>query len=121
MVEEMVKNKLDDKGEILNLEKFCPWQEHLYEIEKDLDIVGLTKYIIFKDTEGTYRVRAVSVQNDAFKQRLSINPKWWGLRDKELQEVSGVEDATFVHATGFIGGAKSFEGALKMAKLSVIQ
>lgn len=72
----MVKNKLDEKGEILMLEIHCPWQEHLYEIEKERDIVGLTKYIIFKDMEGSFRVRAVSVQNDAFKQRLSLHKKW---------------------------------------------
>ena len=40
---------------------------------------------------------------------------WVGLRDKDLEQASGIEGAVFVHATGFIGGAKSREGALKLA------
>lgn len=44
---------------------------------------------------------------------------WSGLRDEELQKVSGVHDATFVHNSGFIGGAKSLQSALRMAEMSL--
>lgn len=51
--------------------------------------------------------------------RVPINLAWSGLRDEELQKVSGVHDATFVHNTGFIGGAKSLQSVLRMAEISL--
>ncbi len=33
--------------------------------------------------------------------------------------MSGIEDATFCHATGFLGGAVSYEGALAMARKAI--
>lgn len=33
--------------------------------------------------------------------------------------MSGIEDADFVHHAGFIGGARSYDSALKMALLSL--
>jgi uncharacterized UPF0160 family protein len=33
----------------------------------------------------------------------------------ELRKISGIEDIVFVHVSGFIGGAKSFESTLRMA------
>ena len=37
------------------------------------------------------------------------------MRDAALDEVTGIEGGVFVHAAGFIGGNKTFEGALAMA------
>jgi len=41
---------------------------------------------------------------------------WRGLRDAELSAVSGIAGCVFVHASGFIGGNDTVEGALEMAK-----
>lgn len=38
---------------------------------------------------------------------------------KELITVSGIPDIVFVHNSGFIGGAKSYESTLKMAVESI--
>lgn len=38
------------------------------------------------------------------------------MRDDALSELSGVPDCVFVHAGGFIGGNKTKEGALEMAR-----
>ena len=37
------------------------------------------------------------------------------MRDAELDKVSGIDGCIFVHAAGFIGGNKTYEGALAMA------
>jgi len=42
-----------------------------------------------------------------------------GLRDDELSKAAGISDGVFVHMTGFIGGARSKESALKLAKMSL--
>ena len=42
--------------------------------------------------------------------------EWRGLREDVLSTASGIPGGIFVHANGFIGGNKTFEGALAMAK-----
>lgn len=37
------------------------------------------------------------------------------MRDEELTEISGIKGSIFCHATGFIGGNVTREGAIKMA------
>ena len=38
------------------------------------------------------------------------------MRDEELSELTGIPDCVFVHASGFIGGNKTYEGVLEMAR-----
>ena len=37
------------------------------------------------------------------------------MRDDALSELSGIDGCIFVHAAGFIGGNKTYDGALAMA------
>ena len=48
--------------------------------------------------------------------RLSLLEEWQGLRDEELSKLSGIPECIFVHASGFIGGNQTYEGALEMAR-----
>lgn len=45
--------------------------------------------------------------------------KWAGLRTKDLEAVSGISGCEFVHTVRFIGGHKTKEGALEMAKKAI--
>jgi uncharacterized UPF0160 family protein len=56
-----------------------------------------------------------------FENRVSICKSYRGLRGEELKKISGIEEAEFVHAAGFIGGAWSQESALKMAEASLTE
>ena len=42
--------------------------------------------------------------------------EWRGVRDEELSKLSGIPGCIFVHASGFIGGNETYEGALEMAR-----
>ncbi len=42
-----------------------------------------------------------------------------GLRDEELQKITGVEDAVFCHKGLFLAVSKSKEGAVKLAELAL--
>ena len=44
--------EVDKSGEILVLDQFCPWKEHLYNIEKENNAEGLIKFVLFKDSSG---------------------------------------------------------------------
>ena len=51
--------------------------------------------------------------------KLPLPEAWRGKRGEELATISGIGDIEFVHATGFIGGAKSYESVLRMARFSL--
>ena len=59
------------------------------------------------------------VRPKSFENRLSLPEAWRGVRDADLEKVSGIEGATFVHSGGFIGGNKTKEGILKMVNESL--
>lgn len=42
--------------------------------------------------------------------------KWAGLRTEDLEAISGISGSEFVHFSRFIGGHKTREGALEMAR-----
>ncbi|KAL0741597.1 hypothetical protein Bca4012_083110 [Brassica carinata] len=63
--------KTDPSGEIMELKKFCPWKLHLYELEQEMKIQPLIKYVIYQDERGKqWRVQAVAVAPERFE-----NPK----------------------------------------------
>ena len=54
-----------------------------------------------------------------FNNRKSLPEPWCGVRDAALDELSGIPGCVFVHANGFIGGNKTYDGALAMAVKAV--
>ena len=46
---------------------------------------------------------------------MSLLEAWRGLRDDELSARAGIPGCVFVHASGFIGGHNTYDGALQMA------
>jgi uncharacterized UPF0160 family protein len=112
--------EVDSSGEIMELVSGgCPWKEHLAKLEKDLEIEKPIKFVIFPDTAGSWRVQGVPVSPDSFTLKVPLLPDWQGVRDKELQELSGLPTAIFVHANGFIGGAHERQHAIEMARVSL--
>ncbi|KAL2855166.1 metal-dependent protein hydrolase [Aspergillus pseudodeflectus] len=106
-----------------------PWKEHLYNFEKEAAAAGAGEdaevyYVLYPEsaTEGAkWRIQAVSVNEGSFVSRRPLPESWRGVRDQDLDGVlkaqgAGVpEGAIFVHASGFIGGHKTKEGAFAMA------
>ena len=77
-------------------------------------------FVIYPDSEGEqYQIKTVPVEAGSFTARMDLPERWAGLRDAELAAVSGVTDSVFCHLNLFIGGARSFDGALQMAKLAL--
>ncbi|KAF5289873.1 hypothetical protein FQR65_LT02007 [Abscondita terminalis] len=109
------RNKIYKTGEIIELEERCPWAEHLFSLEEDLNIVGHTKFVLFLDRDKSCRVQSVPITPGSFLCRNFLHDDWRGLRDVELSKISGIDGSIFCHHTGFIGGNKSRDGALQMA------
>lgn len=106
---------------ILVLEQACPWKDHLFDIERELSKEGLIQFVLFPLNNEGWRVQAVPVSKGSFSLRTPLKKEWRGMIDLEaLKKLSGIDDIVFCHNNGFIGGAKTVESALRMAKESLI-
>jgi uncharacterized UPF0160 family protein len=77
-------------------------------------------FVIYPDSDGDqYQIKTVPVEAGSFTARMDLPEAWAGLRDGELASVTGVADSVFCHLNLFIGGARSFEGAVKLAELAL--
>jgi len=93
----------------------APWKEHLFQLEKEMNISPSIKYVIF-DGRDSYRIQCVPVTPGSFVCKLFLPEKWGGLSNNALVEACGIEGARFVHSGRFIGGHNTKDGALTMAR-----
>ncbi|XP_018317072.1 UPF0160 protein MYG1, mitochondrial isoform X2 [Mycetomoellerius zeteki] len=82
--------EVDPSGEIIVLSQAVPWKEHLFQLEKDMNVSPSIK--------------------------MFLPAAWGGLRADALVEACGIEGAIFVHSVRFIGGHKTKDGAVAMAR-----
>jgi len=117
IVEEMVNGRfdVDPSGAIGILSQSCPWKSFLQEIEEEKAIKNELQYILFSD-RNDWRIQSVPLTPQSFESRAPLPVAWRGLRDQELSNITGIEGCIFAHATGFIGGNKTKEGVLAMAR-----
>jgi len=120
IVEQVIeaRHKVDASGEIIVFKESggCPWKEHLFDIETLNNIQPTIKFVLYQDQNDNWRVQCVPKTLGSFENRLSLLEQWRGLRDNQLSTTSGIPGCIFVHAGGFIGGNKTYDGALEMAK-----
>jgi len=107
-----VYNNTKDKRFII-LDKNYPSSEILDEL---LEVF----FVIYpRDTNNYWGVKAVRNDSKSFENRKNLPKAWAGLRDEELQKISGVPDAVFCHRAFFLAVAKSKEGAIKLAQIAL--
>lgn len=102
-------------GKVLHLEAGgMPWTRVV------VDEMPEVMFVIYPDSDGDqYQIKTVPVAPGSFEARLDLPKSWAGLRDQELSAVTGVPDSVFCHMNLFIGGAKSLEGAIRLAGLAL--
>jgi len=77
-------------------------------------------FVIYPETGRTqYQIRTVPAAEGSFASRMDLPRNWAGLRDDELASVTGTPDAVFCHSNLFIAGARTLDGALRMADLAL--
>ncbi len=72
-----------------------------------------------KDPDSDWIARAVPLEPRSQKDRIHFPESWAGLRDNELQVVSGVDDAVFCHKQRYIFIAKTKAGAEAAVKIAL--
>jgi uncharacterized UPF0160 family protein len=102
-------------GKVLHLlEGGMPWTRVV------VDEMPEVRFVIYPDSDGAqYQVKTVPVEPGSFVARLDLPASWAGLRDQELAAVTGIADSVFCHSNLFIGGARSLDGAIRLAEIAL--
>ncbi len=90
-----------------------PWFDVLMSHPEPLFVV------FYEPVNDFWKVNAVCDGSQVFKNRKNFPASWGGKRDKELADVTGVEDSLFCHSKLFLAVAKSKEGAIALAKIAL--
>lgn len=121
MVKEAYKKRVehDPEGRIMVFSgQSVPWKDHLYTLEGQDEASAKVLYVLYAESSAPgakWRIQCVPVSKDSFQSRKPLPEAWRGSRDQELDGLTGIDGGVFVHAAGFIGGNKTFEGAKAMA------
>ncbi len=112
---EIVAKAIDNAEDprVIVLEKYTPWKRTVHALSEE------ALYMIYPSQTGQWRIQTVPVEPDSFEDRKSLPKQWAGLSDKELKEVTGIDDAMFCHNGLFIAGAESFESTMEMASIAL--
>ncbi len=116
--EEHVRNAYKNRTvpELLVLDRSYPWNELLYQIDEDKQVV----YVISPD-HCQYIIQTVRRRDGGYGDVKPLPLSWAGKRDEELCAVTGTDDAVFCHADRFIAGARSQKSIMKMAEMALAE
>lgn len=114
IIDRIKKEMPQIKDRILILKEYIPYEYALFHlgIDKDID------FVVYPSNRGGYAAHTVPTKYKGFKSKVSFKKDWAGLRDQELQQVSGITTARFCHRSLFLATADTLEDALKLVYLS---
>jgi uncharacterized UPF0160 family protein len=105
--------KAYDGSEILRLDKKLPWFD---AVMNNWDIFTACKIAIYPDKKG-FRIQSLPGSlSSRFINRCNSPLAWRGKEGEELRTISGISTITFVHNSGFTGGAETREDIDLMAR-----
>lgn len=105
-------NKAEDKRLIVSNEQFV--HEHLVQFSEP-------QVAIYPKGETDWRAYTITVDGTSFASRASFPEAWRGLRNEELESVSGIEGAKFCHRSGFLFACTNKEGAVAAARAALAE
>ena len=105
-VEEAYQNSQDKR--IIVLDEYYPWKEVL---KKYSDI-----YFVISPTKEKDQWRICTIQDEQLHNKKSFPESWAGLRNEDLEQVTGVKGSKFCHRKLFLTVANTKESALALAQ-----
>tara|TARA_R110001583_G_scaffold38455_3_gene124291 strand:+ start:3638 stop:4510 length:873 start_codon:yes stop_codon:yes gene_type:complete len=100
---------------VIVLDKYTPWKRTVHSSsEKAL-------FVVYPSQVGQWKIQTVPKELGSFEDRKSLPKHWAGLDGEAFQEITGLNDAMFCHNGLFIAGAKSFESAMAMANMALLE
>lgn len=121
-----------DKSPIFVLPKICSWQYALIALERLrepnlTEIIRSIDFVIYpvpSATKGKYNwmvqpTKAWNKEKQMYDMKFPLAENLRGKKINELIEISRIPTLTFVHPSGFIGGAVEQEDAIKLAEYTI--
>lgn len=107
----------ESENNILFIDVYVPWKDFLNDSQdpKAKDIL----FAVFPSNRGGYSIYTIPVEKDSFESRKLLPSAWAGLRDEELQKVTGVKTARFCHNARFICTCDTLEDARILAQMAL--
>lgn len=107
-----IYNETKDKR-IIVLDKNYPFDFILHSFPEPL-------FVVYPRTvNNTWGIKTVRTDLNVFKNRKDFPQAWGGLKNEELQKITGVLDALFCHRGLFLVVTLSKDGAIKLAEIAV--
>merc|ERR1712226_481684 len=112
--------EVDPSGQVLDFsEKFCPWKEHLSNLEEEGYLEADKILYVLYGKDGDRRVQCVPKEKGSFANRKSLPESWRGKRDNEFCKETGLSELIFCHAGGFLCGARTRESQVELVKMAL--
>ena len=87
------REQFHPSGEMMFMDRFAPWKDFVFEIEKELGLEGKLKFMISQDQRQLWKIQTMPKTQGSFDIRVALCEAWRGLRNEELCTASGVPDA----------------------------
>ncbi|MCR5186042.1 MAG: MYG1 family protein [Clostridia bacterium] len=95
-----------------------PWLENV--VKENDNMESCIKFVIFPYPDGGWAAQCVPPSLERkFEQLVPFPKEWAGLKNQELQEVSGIPQATLCHNGCFFARAISREGIIDMCRIAL--
>ena len=114
-----IKESLEKNKLYFLLEINCPWKACIYEIEKELGVKDRFLYCVHPSSNYRWGSTAVNLNENCMELRKPFPKEWRGKNGIELQKITGIKDAIFVHSNGFISFWKNKKTAIKATEISI--
>ena len=115
LAEDIVRKNYSDTKD----KRIIIWDKH-YPSEFVLSEFPEPLFVIYpRNDTNTWGVKTIRDDIKSFKDRKSLPSAWAGLRDAELQNITGVIDAIFCHRALFMAVVGSKENAIKLAEIAL--
>lgn len=119
IVENSIKEALKQNRVYIILDKVCPWKKCLYEIEKKLGIENKLLYCVHPGSNNRWCSTAINLNDHCMELRKPFPKEWRAKREDELKKITGINDAEFVHVSGFISFWHLKHSAIKATEISI--
>lgn len=106
-ITEIEKKKKTIKDKILVLDEYIPYEYAIFKLGFDID------FVVYPSNRGCWAAHTVPTKYKGFTPKIPFKQEWAGLKDEELQKVSGIKTAHFCHKKLFLATADTKEDAIE--------
>ena len=106
-ITEIEKKKKTIKDKILILDEYIPYEYAIFKLGFDID------FVVYPSNRGCWAAHTVPTKYKGFTPKIPFKQEWAGLKDEELQKVSGIKTAHFCHKKLFLATADTKEDAIE--------